>query len=250
MSQKRKASYSQGSGKRLKKTIDAIYRSRAPTASRQATRQVIRSIAMEKKGVDTEINTGPVTTNTASSANAFTLNTPQQGSGYWQRVGRKIHLESLRIKGSILNIFDQGLTVSGASAVCRMVVVWDKQSSGGLQFDGIFGHTNNLGTESSDILDPISFDQMERFVILRDKVWECNPPSISNAEADDSLRTNTYFDEYIDLKGKVTTFDNSTSPGAVADIASGAIYVYFRVSNSTNMDTFIENAHARLRYRD
>lgn len=245
---KRKASFSQGSGKKLKRQ-NAFYGSYTPT-TRQATRQVIRAIANEKKGCDTVLNTGPITTNVASAANAFTLNTMQQGSGYWQRVGRKVNLESLRLRGDIVSIFDQGLTVSGASCLVRMVVVWDKQSSGGLQFDGIFGNTTNAGTEASTVLDSISYDQMDRFVVLKDIIIPQNPPSISNAEADDSLRTSTYFDEFIDLKGKVTTYDNTTNPGAVADIASGAIYVYFRVTNSTNMDTYIENAVARLRYRD
>jgi len=56
----------------------------------------------EIKGMDTELAiAGPVLATTATNGDCFVLNLVQQGAGSWNRVGRKIRMKSLRLKGLI-----------------------------------------------------------------------------------------------------------------------------------------------------
>ena len=58
-----------------------------------------RAAVREKKGMDTDVTLSPVITTTNTTGSAFVLNLIQQGAGSWNRVGRKSHLKSLRLKG-------------------------------------------------------------------------------------------------------------------------------------------------------
>jgi len=115
---------------------------RAP--ARRAVVAAVRN-ASEKKGVDTSIALTPVIATTNTNASSFVLNLIQAGNGSWNRVGRKVHLKSLRLRGHLRWLYgnNAGTNNLDANAV-RMVVVWDKQPSGGAipTFDAIFGKTD------------------------------------------------------------------------------------------------------------
>ena len=135
----------------------------------------------EKKGVDTAI--GPITTvlsTTNTNGDCFVLNLVQQGAGSWNRVGRKIHLKSLKycIEGNLVATPSGGGQLSGSDL--RIVLVWDKQPSGNAipTFDEIFGRTIQDGTESCQFIDPPRYDNMDRFKVLRDKKFSVTPQAI------------------------------------------------------------------------
>ena len=56
----------------------------------------------EKKGLDTNLYIASVINTSNTNTNCFVVNLIQQGSGSWNRVGRKVNLKSLRIKGSFI----------------------------------------------------------------------------------------------------------------------------------------------------
>lgn len=212
--------------------------------------------AGEVKGVDTPLSLSPVIDTVNTNASSFVLNLVQAGTGSWNRVGRKISMRSVRISGSVLYTFiERATTGQILSNQLRMVVVWDKQPSGGAvpTFDNIFGVTEQNGTESSHFLDPLRFDGMDRFQILRDKRIVFNP-SLFNAAGGttDGTEIREPIDEFIPLGGRQTNFSGQSTPMTITDINSGALYVFFRSDGglAEQVLNIQPETHARLRYVD
>ena len=114
-----------------------------------------RSLKGEKKGCDTQVVQPTITNTTSTNADIYCLNLIQQGTGSWNRIGRKTMLKSVRIKGKFTNTF-QMASGDVAGNVIRMILVWDKQPSGNAlpSFETIFGTTTQTGTESSNVFAP------------------------------------------------------------------------------------------------
>lgn len=227
-------------------------RSRGMVGKRVSAKQIAN---LEKKGVDTDLSLSPIIATTNTNASSFVLNLVQAGSGSWNRVGRKILNRSLRIKGHVA--FLKTPTAATGVAVenyIRMVVVRDRQPFGASgpaaipTFDTIFGITAQDGTESTpDILNPPKYDNMDRFKVLLDKCYEPTPQGFMGSGTGPSDTTYVPIDEYVKLRDFETVFSGQTAPMTIADISSGALYVFFRaLNNSTTAAAF--DGIARLRY--
>lgn len=221
-----------------------------------AKRPILRQLRIEKKGMDTDINLNPIIATTNTNGSAFVLNLVQSGNGSWNRVGRKIQLKSVRLRGSILFQYSAVATTANlVEDMCRMVVVWDKQPSSGVipAFDVVFGRTEQDGTESCDYLDGPKFDNMDRFTILRDTVMEDSVGATPLTTGSTNLVINQQgFDVFIPLGNRETVFSGQSAPMTIADISSGALYVYFRsrYNQSAYFTAVNSESHARLRYTD
>lgn len=214
-----------------------------------------QSLSSEKKGMDTIIASQVMVDTTGTNGSSTTLNLIQQGSGSWNRVGRQVTLKSIRLKGNIIYSYVVGATpFNSLISTCRMVLVWDKQPSGAAvpNFDTIFGCTAQDGTESTLVTSQLKYDNMGRFKILRDCSF--TPPNIQSNLA---VTANTVFaqiavDEYVKLGNKVTIFSGQSAPMTIADISTGALYVYFRDCDPTagSVWTTAVDFNCRLRYTD
>lgn len=242
-------------------TPAALVSARAHFAARRATpvyrTPVLRSCG-ELKGVDTGVLSAQIgvflsTTNT--NTGVAVINCVAPGSGSFNRVGRKIRMKSLRIRGAVEALCDNNGDPAGTSprgVVIRMVVVYDKQPSGVVPtYDTIFGHTTQAGTEIGNPLDPLRYDNTGRFRVLRDKVFTINP-EYNPLAADAGIVTKRAFDEYIDLKGLETVYSGQSATCTITDISSGALYLWVRKdANTTNTAAnFNSDANSRLRYYD
>lgn len=227
--------------------------------ARPSNAQVLAAVAKaaggELKGMDTEILiAGPVVSTTGTNGDAVTLNLVETGAGSYNRIGRKITLKSVRIKGTMVYTYSHAATSADqVGSTLRMVVVWDKQPSGVLPvFSDIFGSTSQDGTESSDIFDNLRFDNTGRFSVLRDKMLTVNP-QLSNSEGGSTDRAvnSVPVDEFINLKGKQTIFSGDSDPTTIADISSGGLYVFFRADASTadTSDWSLSNGTTKARLR-
>jgi len=222
---------------------------RSPILQQRLRAQQQGKLSVEVKGVDTDVTTGTtIVATTSTNADIVALNLVQQGAGSWNRVGRKVRLKSLRIKGVVKmqNIVQANLQQN----TLRMIVVWDKQPSSGAvpTFDTIFGATDQGGVEQSGFLYNIRYDNTERFSILKDQVWT------SDLETGSGINTNdwaTDFDCFIKLKNMVTVFSGQSNPMTIADVSSGALYVIWRCqTNSATVTAQVNNSVFRLRYYD
>lgn len=246
-----------GAYKRQKLRQGFVRRLAAAGVNAQPYRPVVygRPSAPEIKGMDTALTiAGPVGTATNTNTDCIVLNLVQQGAGSWNRIGRKIMMKSLRLKGQInVSIAPNAVTLDRFGATVRMVVVYDKQPSGNAipNFDTVFGGTDQSGTESSTILDNLKYDNMSRFRVLRDYVKEVNPSVVPTGGSTNLEVKVVDFDEYVKLPMLETVFSGQSNPMTIADISTGAVYVYFRSSIATSTTVQVSAlSKARLRYMD
>lgn len=228
--------------------------SRPVAGSSRAMVAAMRRIG-EKKGMDTVLTLSPVISTTTTNASSFVLNLIQSGAGSWQRIGRKVSLESVRLRGIATMTFTPQTTTGDLfSNVLRMVVVWDKQPSGVLPtFDSIFGLTDQTGAEATTFLNPVKYDNMERFSVLKDLVISAESEATGPAGTTTISQVNCPFDEYLSLKGRESVFLGQSSPMTIADISTGGLYVFFRAETNVSTLTTIaidDTSFARLRYKD
>lgn len=207
----------------------------------------------EKKGMDTAISFAQINSTVNDNSGMIVLNLIQQGAGSWNRVGQKVNLRSIRIRGDIGHQQTTGVATGLTQGqTVRCVVVWDKQPSSGTipQWQDMFGFTAQDGTEGTSMYAPIRYDNMDRFSILRDVTYDPQPGAKSGNP--DVVTYYNTIDEYIRLGDRECVFSGQSNPMTIADISSGAIYfcVRAKINNVNTVQSFINNMTARLRYTD
>jgi len=227
---------------------------RAPTYARSS------GANLDAKGVDipnlsSQIGT-PLLASVSTNGGCAVLNCVQPGNGSWNRVGRRIKMQSLRLRGAVETLSDNaGGAAATRGALIRLVVVYDKNVSGTPGtiplFNQIFGTTDQLGNETGAVFDALRWDNTGRFRVLRDMTFNTNPNSIP-AAAEEGAVNKQAFDEFIDLKGLETVFSGQSNPCTIADISSGALYLYARmdVATTNSVSILITESNSRLRYTD
>lgn len=210
----------------------------------------------EVKGCDYALTTSPILATTNTNGSQVTVNLVAPGVVSYNRIGRKIRMKSLRLKGNIQYAYTRTVTTGNLqSQVVRMVVVYDQQPSGAVPtFDTIFGRTVQDGTETAGYLDAVKYDSMGRFKILKESTYEMNPMIWNNEGGTTDLTyVQVNFDEYIKLHGLETVYSGQSSPCTIADLSTGGLYVFFRSDNyvaGTSEASITSNSFARLRYYD
>lgn len=192
---------------------------------------------------------------TSISSNAFdvaitppvtsTLNTPVNGAELYQRVGRKIYMKNLHIRGFIENI------VTSIQDVGRIIVYYDSQPNGAIPVIGTLLRDSNAAATLSG-LSEINLDNRQRFQILRDYqvlLPACTNTAgvLTNLTIMDPIKNTFNVDFFIKLKGMETVY-NAVNGGTIADITSGAINMICLSTNTSNVWTF--SWSSRLRYYD
>lgn len=221
-------------------------------------RQPGYALQVEKKGMDTNIGTAvqTVTNATGDNEDMVVCNLIRTGTGSFNRIGRKVRLQSIKIQGTATCMTNHILATGDLlSNTLRQVIVWDKQPSGVLPvFSTIFGTTNQAGAESTDYLDPLKYDNMDRFQIIRDKRIIHNPMVHNDQGASEDRTYSDYsLDEFIKLGGRETVYSGQSTPMTIADISTGALYIIYRSETDSEASTrwnVNPNCKVRLRYSD
>lgn len=207
---------------------------------------------IETKGVDASLALAPIIATTNTNGSIILANIVQSGTGSWNRIGKKITMKSLRLKGFInTTITPTAVTFATSDNLVRMIIIYDRQTSGGAlpTFDTMFGITDGAGNESCpDIYCPPRYDNMERFRVLKECIYDTNAGIIMSGGTTNATTVRNYFDEYISLKGLDSVFLSTANPITSADIASGGLYVVFRAQNNGDTVSSVVG-NARLRYR-
>lgn len=188
------------------------------------------------------------------------LNGVQEGSAFYNRIGRKISMKSLHWTGAI----QQNTTVHTSTDQdwLRILIVYDRQTNGAFPVgNDVLLNYDDQGTAAGGPYAGLNLNNADRFVVLRDKrINLCNrilsdnlaPPS--NESILGSGLINYQFDptinEYIDLKGLEVHYRSSTNPANVGDIATGAIYLCFQMGSTAATNNYQLHVNTRLRYWD
>lgn len=216
--------------------------------------------ATEMKFVDYPYSTLLLTPTTGTIA---LLNGLQYGAAPYNRIGNRIRMKSLHLRGFIL------VTGSNAAAntqgfPARIIVFYDRQTNGANPSitDLLMAYTQ-AGATTSNTLDGIRMDNRDRFLILRDSQLTMPPVGVNGG----TPAANTAFsysvvtsgsdqgsgcfsvDMFIPLKGLEAHYKAST--GLVGDLATGGLFVLGVSSDaSAGSPAYALNFTSRLRFYD
>lgn len=175
------------------------------------------------------------------------LANPTLGSDFTNRIGRKIRLKSLYIRGflaverSLANPPSVGQT---RSQMGRMIILFDTQPNGALPLI-----TDILVTNSP--VSHLNLNNRDRFKVLCDKVWVFDPYILSTTASSYGANQNGCIKPVKKYKRMdLEVIYNSTSGGTIADIASGALLMCWIGSNPPGGDDLNVNLSTRVRYSD
>lgn len=206
------------------RSISKSKKRKSPTLTASAGKKIVRDTILESTRSELKDITFPVddTGTAATFASLDCSPTIQQGSDSNERIGRKIQLHSLRVKGTVSKATAGGNTF-------RIVAVYDKAPNGAAPaVTTVFHEDTPLGMPNTSFRD--------RFIILRDMTID-----LFSETATSHIR---HFDFYVPLKGLVTRY--SGNAGTIADVVEGNIALYW-VSSATG-DILASNA--RITYLD
>lgn len=172
----------------------------------------------EKKVVDIGASTYQV-----NLGGSFTLlNGTQLGSDYTNRIGRKIYMKSLYIRGFVapelaINI-PTGVISLGQQA--RMIIFIDNQPNGATP-----AVTDLLVSASP--ASQLNLNNRDRFAVLRDETFEFSPMTTTNTPAFTAVSGELVKSVNKYLKINKETIYNAGNAGAIGDINSGALYMFW-----------------------
>lgn len=215
------------------------------------SKALLQKAAGELRGMDTILTNASIVGTTNTNDDIQCLNLIETGNGSWNRNGRKAFLKSLRLKGTVTgDLAAAATTYDVGSTYLRMIVVWDKQPSGGTipTFDTIFGYTTQDGTESVTTMSNLRYDNTGRFSVLKEHVFVPPPVAPLGAAAQASYTYHIPFDFFIDLKNRTTIYSGDSDPVTIADISSGSLLLVWRADAAGQNWSVDDISTARLRF--
>lgn len=183
------------------------------------------------------------------------LNLIQAGSSFFNRIGRKVEMISVRFVGNF-NL----LNVSRATGAdyARIVLVYDRQANGALPaLADIFQDTEQSGTNTTQANSGINLNNRERFAVIADK--RIMLPAVTTTAGVPSGLWPTSFDNdkissvdmFRKLKGMTVHYGADSSPAVIGDIKSGSLLLVTFANIGAGAENFGMNQwNVRLRYND
>lgn len=169
------------------------------------------------------------------TGNPTLLNGAVPGAQSYQRIGRRVCLKSILIRGMI----NFGAHNNNFADDCvRILVIYDRQSNGATPaLADVIQSQSPAGVPITSPYSPMNINNTRRFLVLKDQSWAMNQifvvPQVANVgtnlQPSSALTdyTTLHFKWYINrkLKNLLTEF-NAGAAGTVADITSGAVYLF------------------------
>jgi len=156
------------------------------------------------------------------------INAVPQGASSSQRIGKRIQLKSLQVRGTV------GSASATAFAAGVVLIVYDKRPTGSMPNITDILNTVNAYSFNND-------NNSARFRVLKRMRYQC----IGNAGTP-TTASNFAADMFLNLKGLPVTFKDAGT-GAIGDIEEGALYVVTVGDQAAG--TSAANLHAGFRCR-
>lgn len=198
--------------------------SRVPLASRG-----YRLNSIEKKHY-TITNTGIYQANTSTTPTLLCI--PQLGTDFNARIGRKIVIKSFYIKGYCQSEASRTTPVINVPAQqLRLIVFCDLQPNGAAP-----AITDLLDTANTTSM--LNLNNRDRFIVYTDKIYPIDPYFYS-ATATQSFASVSNQIKNVKKYKKINleVIFNSTNGGTIADITSGALYMWCIGSQAAGANT-------------
>lgn len=194
-----------------------------------------------------KVNDLSVATYQANTTGSITLLAlPILGSDFNQRIGRKIFLRSLYVRGSV-KIENSGVAsaIVTPSQQARMIILLDKQPNGAAP-----AITDIL--VSAHPASQLNLNNRDRFNIIKDKCYTFGPYTVSTTATQSfaAVGGGIIYNVKMYKKLKCDMIFNATNGGTIADINSGALYMVWigdQASSSSDINAILST---RVRFDD
>lgn len=178
------------------------------------------------------------------------LNGVQAGTGFFNRVGARIEMKNLHLRGTVEN---QTTSTTGADLL-RILIIYDRQPTGALPvIADILQTRTQTGAATTSGSSEINLDNRDRFTILRDMQFYGAPVTntagvLTNGPQYPGETARYDINEFIKLRGLACHFKSTSNPATIADIATGALYSVFTTDGGDALWT--TNISYRMRFDD
>lgn len=190
-----------------------------------------------------------VTTYQVNTTGDFVLiHIPQLGTDYTARIGRKTHVKSVYIRGFIAtepSLQVPAAPISTVTQQARFILFVDSQPNGA---EPAVTDLLNTATPASQL----NLNNRDRFRIIKDKVYTFGPIKVidtaTQAYAWSTGMQSAGFKCYKKLN--LETIFNGTNGGTIADITSGALYMFWIGSAAAGTGDVNAIVSSRVRFID
>lgn len=200
---------------------------------------------IELKCVDTAISTAIVNDPTST---AIPLNLMGTGSGFFNRIGRRVYLQSLYMNGCVtLNTTNPIATIR----YVRVAIVYDKANNGTRPtWQDVFQSVDQSGAFNRTSLAHLNLNNRERFRVISDQRIQLGCSAASNGNAV-MTPNNTLVQTYRRLNGLEMTYNADAATSGYADCNSGILWLMLQ-SDGNPLATYSEQfaGVCRIRYTD
>jgi len=186
---------------------------------------VIRARGDEIHTCDFPTGAGPIDNKFTNDAVTFDcLNATKDGSAVWNRLGRRITMRSLHIKGFI---YQKHADAGVFNDYLRILLVYDAGSNGGTPaIDDVLRDWDNAGTPTTNVFSGLNMGEVRRFRIIRDHrvaIAMQNPAFAATGDYQSLDSSDLNINWFVRLKNMETTY--KANDGTRGDIATGALWL-------------------------
>jgi len=175
-------------------------------------------------------------------ANINCLFAPTQGTAVNNRLGRKVYVHRLRVKGIIyqpgLYLGDGNIVGNSPQQLVRLILFCDKQTNAAQV--GAATLMTNMATSTGGVM--VSFqnrDQVGRFDVYKDKTFRMPVPTVTQfwdvtAAAQKSYQQGVQvpFKFVVNFKTPLCVNFNANSAGTIGDIVDNSFHIYGSTTNA------------------
>jgi len=182
-----------------------------------------------------------------SATNVVLLNAIQNGAGFYNRVGSRVEMKNLHIRGVV------GLSATATTGNLRLIIVYDRQPTGALPtIATLLQSRDQTGASANGSSAEINLENRDRWQIVRDMQWYAPAGTytagVVTNQAYPGVSSHTWdVNEFIKLKGLGVHFNSTANPVDITNIATGALYAFFVADNDS---VYTASVGFRLRYND
>lgn len=198
-------------------------------------------VGKERKVADVDAQNAEISTN----GNFDLLCAPTPGTGMDNRIGRKICIRSVYLRGFIQSRLADALGSDSVAPtnLVRVILFWDKQPAGAAPA------ITDLLKESSPV-SQLNLNNRDRFVIVKDKNYFIGPITCDNTHSELWAGGNLGYPFKIYKRLKKEVVFNAGSAGTIADINSGALYLFTLGNRNSGLTTAYCTYTSRVRFDD
>lgn len=171
---------------------------------------------------------------------------PVTGADQNARIGRKIQIKSVYVRGAVFSDFATRAPVAAEANPTqqgRMIIVWDTQPNGAVM---TIAQLLNTATP----LSMLNLDNRDRFKIIKEKVFHFGPSAIGAA----GVATYAVSPQSANIKCYAKMNHsmqfNAVNGGTIADVTSGALYMVWIGTTVAGANDITATVSTRVRYSD